>query len=83
MGKMACICGNIISDVCGDDAEAFAECQMGSTIDHEDDVYLAGDGRSIMECSECGSLLIEDPPGTSNFKIYCPENKKFNKLFIN
>lgn len=85
MGKLACICGNILSDVCGNDAEAFREDQIEiiTRIGFEDDIecYESGDGRGILECEECGSLAIEDPMNSNTVKFYIPENRKFNKLF--
>ncbi len=76
MGKLACICGNILSDTCGSGGEAFEENQM-----NENEFYLAGEGRSILECEECGALAIEYPIESSYVKYYLPENGKFNGLF--
>jgi hypothetical protein len=86
MGKLLCICGNILSDTCGCDGEAFTEDQMiktdlNETDGFEDEVYIAGDGRSIFECEKCGALAIEDPINSPMVKFYQPENGKFNKLF--
>jgi hypothetical protein len=85
MGKLLCGCGNILSDVCGNDGEAFTE-DMHKQIykegfDYEEDIYILGDGRSIIECVECGAIAIEDPIGTAHVKWYIPENRKFNQLF--
>ena len=65
MGKLACICGNILSDTCGDDGEAFTEDQiqvtdLNETDGFEDEVYIAGEGRSILECEKCGALAYEN-----------------------
>ena len=77
MGRIACLCGNILSDVCGSDAEAFCYNENISA-----EYYEIGEGREILECDECGCLLIEDPKQTCKVKFYLPENKKCNHLFI-
>jgi hypothetical protein len=81
MGKIRCICDNILSDTCGEDGEAFRQVDSyeGSSAGFE--VYREGDGRSILECNKCGCLLIEDPINSNTVKFYKPENGKFNKLF--
>lgn len=76
MGKIRCVCDNIISDVYGWHAESFTEDMIGI-----EDAYDPGEGRSILECNKCGCLIIEDPIGTCRVKFYLPENKKFNRLF--
>ncbi len=81
MGKLKCICGNILSDTCGDDGEAFTEDQAQEIDFHNDDCYFAGEGRSILECRKCGALAIEDPIDSCNVKFYEPENKQYNGLF--
>jgi hypothetical protein len=82
MGNMACLCGNIISDVCGSHGEAFSEEQVESMGFYENEFFSRGCGRSVFECEKCGCLLIEDPIDSCKIKYYVPENKKFNKLFF-
>ena len=82
MGKLACICGNILSDTCGGDAEIFVEEQIeriGGCV--EDHYYPMGDGRGILECEECGTLAIEDPINSATVKFYRPYAKKIDLLF--
>lgn len=76
MGKLQCICGNILSDTCGDDAYAFTESQL-----EEEMIYGNADYRGILECPECGTLSIQDPINSPHVKYYRPENGCFNKLF--
>lgn len=86
MGILKCICGNALYDTDGGDGEAFTEDQiiiadLNETDGVEDEVYSSGDGRSILECEECGALAIEDPLESCYVKYYLPENRKFNGLF--
>lgn len=76
MGKLRCVCENILSDTCGDDGEAFSQKDMD-----KDEHYEAGMGRGILECEKCGALAIEDPKESCYVKYYIPENGKFNGLF--
>jgi len=81
MGKVACICGNILSDndyICG---EAFKERDSVMDGFQETEYYIVGNGREILECNKCGTLRIEDPIGTCTGIYYKPENGQFNKLF--
>lgn len=71
MGKLKCICGNILSDTCGDHAYAFKD------VDKESDI-----NRGILECEKCGALCIEDPIDSCYVKFYIPYNGKPNYLFI-
>lgn len=80
MGKLKCVCGNILSDTWGNDAEAFVENQSRRN-DMEDEVYMVGDGRGILECEECGTLAIENPLNSSKVSFYMPDNDKCNYLF--
>lgn len=81
MGNLSCICGNILSDICGCDVEAFTQDQIRSVDFNENDYFLVGEGKSILECKECGALAIEDPIDSCYVKFYLPENGKFNRLF--
>lgn len=81
MGKIQCLCGNVLHDTCGDDAEIFTEDQIVSVGFYENEYYSAGDGRSVLECEKCGRLLIEDPLGSCYVKYYAPDNGVFNKIF--
>jgi len=81
MGKLACICGYILSDNCGCDGEAFSEDQIQFVGFNEDYYYPVSFGRSILECPHCGALAIEDPIETCYVKFYKPDNGKYNKLF--
>ncbi len=69
MGKLKCICGNILSDTCGANGYAF---KPDGAPDQE---------RSILECEKCGALSIEHPINSCYVLYYIPENKKFNMLF--
>lgn len=77
MGKLECICGEILSDTCGEDAYAFTEHELDKIGDDERDP----DYRGILECPKCGTLAIEDPIDSCEVKFYKPDNCKFNKLF--
>ncbi len=78
MGKLKCICGEILSDTCGDDAYAFTKYQLDQESETQD-AY----NRGILECPKCGTLAIEDPINSYHVQYYKPENGKFNKLFRN
>lgn len=53
MGWVGCSCGNIISDVCDPDPH-IGRLQTTYSIDQErEDDYM-----TVMECNQCGSLLI-------------------------
>jgi hypothetical protein len=73
MGKLKCICDNILSDTCGEHAYAFRKKDI-----HKED----GDNRGILECEECGALCIEDPIDSCYVTYYIPYNGKPNYLFI-
>lgn len=81
MGKIKCICDNILSDTCGDDGEAFKETDSYYDGSHGFECYKEGEGRSILECNKCGCLLIEDPIDSCFVKYYKPVNGMFNKIF--
>lgn len=76
MGKLQCVCGNILSDTCGDDAYAFTQYQLD-----EEMITENADNRGILECPQCGALAIEDPIDSPKVQFYIPENGKFNRLF--
>lgn len=83
MAKLLCICGNILSDVCGYDAEAFSENSIELIEGTQEYAFIPGDGRSILECEKCGALAIEHPFETCFVQFYLPENGKYNDLFRN
>jgi hypothetical protein len=74
MARIVCICGNHLSDACGDDGHCFSG---DPGYFHED----SNEYRGILECNECGTLAIEDPKNSCYVKWYKPENGKFNRLF--
>jgi hypothetical protein len=77
MGKLKCICGEILSDTCGDDAYIFTDLEIEKI--KADDGYV--EYRGVLECYECGTLAIEDPIDSNSFLLYKPANGKYNKLF--
>ena len=78
MGRLLCVCGNIISDIGGDDAYACKALEF-----EKDDIpWNEKQARGILECDECGVLAIEDPIDSNKVKFYIPHNKKHNRLFL-
>lgn len=75
MGKIKCICGNIISDVC------YPNPSLGHlTSSYSEDEGREDDDISVLECNICGSLLIDDPFDASNVIIYQPTDKKYHEI---
>lgn len=69
MGKVLCVCGEIISDVCG--ADGFVASFVGKEEDERD----------VLECKKCGCLIIDDPLNFSKCLFYIPSNDKCNFIF--
>ncbi len=76
MGKLKCICGNILSDTCHPDIN------QGLLISSWDDEnHNFENNYEVMECDKCGALAIEYPKNSPEVKWYIPFDGKCLNLF--
>ena len=77
MGKIACECGYIHSDTCGYDGHLFKYDEWHIydeiAIDNLEPI-------NVLECPDCGNLMMDDPKDDRMMVSYKPVNGKYNGI---
>jgi hypothetical protein len=76
MGKIACICGNVISDVCWPGA------YVGHLITSYSKDQEREEDMEVLECNHCGCLLIENPNNDREMIMFQPVDKKYHAILM-
>ena len=90
MERFLCSCGNIISDVCGNEGVIFHYSQMNDDQIYEGQdelglwkcgIYKGQGGLELWQCDKCGCLIIDNPNKKSEVLYFKPTDKKCLDIF--